>query len=336
MDNYIGIDISKTSMEVYIPKNRLSISVENSKEGLKKLYSKLKKIYKREKDKIIFIYEATGSYSTLFEHYCHDKQIRCYKVDAAQSASFARTTKNRNKTDKTDAMMLAQMYVVAKKEDIKVPPKNEKAARMRALIKYYQTLTKEQTRVKNYLEASQHNLEERFIINRVKKRLQQIAAEREEILYKLITLIETDENYKKIYENIQSITGIGAQSAVILLYLFIRYPNASRQHITALCGLDPIERQSGTSVHKKAKISKQGITLVRGTLFMPTLVAIRTNPEMKYFYERLLQKGKPKPLALIAVMRKIILLAHSLYKNNQTYDPQRYLKYIAQNEKTLV
>lgn len=326
MDNYIGIDISKSSMSVYIPKNDMDIEIENSKEGLKSLYSKLKKQYKSEYKKIVFVYEATGSYSTLFEYFCQDKKIECFKVDAAQSSSFSRTIKNRNKTDRVDARMLSKMQVVANKKDIKVPSRDEEAYKIRSFIKYYNTLTKEKTRLKNYLEASTYNYEDNFVIKRVKKRIKYIEEERAEVIQNVIEIIKANKVYFKAYENIISITGIGSKSAAILLYLFLKYPNASRSHIVALCGLDPIERQSGTSVKKKPKISKQGITLVRGNLFMPTLCAIQKNQEMKYFYDRLVARGKPKPLVIIAVMRKLILLAHSLYKSGQKYDPQRYLK----------
>jgi len=103
--------------------------------------------------------------------------------------------------------------------------------------------------------------------------------------------------------------------------------NASRQQITALCGLDPTQRSSGTSVQHKERISKQGLSLVRAILYMPTLNTILYNPEMKFIYERLVGRGKPKMLAQMAIMRKVILLAHSLYKNNQEYDDKRYLHF---------
>ncbi len=156
--------------------------------------------------------------------------------------------------------------------------------------------------------------------------------EREEILEKVIEIIESNKKYKRAYENIRSITAVGKKSAAILLYLFLRYPDASRNQIVALCGLDAIERESGTSLKKRPKISKKGITLVRGNLFMPTLCSIQTNEELKAFYNRLVKRGKSKPTAVIATMRKMILLAHSLYKNDQTYDPKRYMKFM-QNKK---
>ena len=140
--------------------------------------------------------------------------------------------------------------------------------------------------------------------------------------------IKANTEYLNAYENITSIKGLGQKSGIVLLYLFLRYPNASRQQITALTGLDPVQKESGTSLKRKTRISKQGISLVRGLLYMPILVTVQYNDEMKHFYERLIETGKVKMSAQIAVMRKVVLLAHSLYKNNERYDETKYLNFI--------
>ena len=327
MDNYIGIDVAKVTLQIYIPKNNLDIEIKNTGSGLKSLYSKLKKQYKKEINNVVFIYESTGAYSTILEHFAEKNKIKCFKVGAYQSASFAKVIKNRSKTDLVDARMLSQMYILAKEKDIKIPVRDENAHQIRSYIKYYQSLVKDEIRAKNYLEASTFNLEDRFVLKRVEKRIKSLQAEQVDIISKTMEIINANEKYKKAYENITSIKGIGEKSGIILLYLFLRYPNASRQHITALCGLDPIQRSSGTSVQHKERISKQGLSLIRAILFMPTLVTIQHNKEMKFIYDRLVNRGKPKSLAQIAVMRKIILLAHSLYKNDEQYDENRYLKF---------
>ena len=327
MDNYIGIDVAKVTLQVFIPKNESDVEIENSLDGLKKLYSKLKKQYKRSINDIVFVYESTGSYSTILEHYCQTKAIKCFKVGAYQSASFSKVIKNRNKSDVVDARMLSQMHILARKGDIKVPSRDEKAHQIRSFIKYYQSLVKEERRMTNYLEAASFNLEDKYVLKQVKKKIAHIQKEQVTIIDKVMEIIKANSLYYEAYKNITSIKGVGEKSGIILLYLFLRYPNASRQHITALCGLDPIQRSSGTSVQHKERISKQGLSLVRAILFMPTLSAIQHNEEMRLIYERLVERGKPKMLAQMAVMRKVILLAHSLYKNKEQYDPKRYLNF---------
>ena len=232
--------------------------------------------------------------------------------------------------------MLSQMYILAKEKDIKVPKRDEKAHQIRSYIKYYQSLVKEHRRQSNYLEAATYNLEDKFILKQVKKKITSIEKEQTMIIEKVLEIIKSNPMYHQSYKNITSIKGIAEKSGIILLYLFLKYPNASRQQITALCGLDPIQRNSGTSVQHKERISKQGLSLVRAILYMPTLNTIVHNKEMKLIYDRLLERGKPKMLAQMAVMRKVILLAHSLYKNNQEYNEEKYLKFTQVKEADLL
>ena len=327
MNNYIGIDVAKATLQIYIPKGDSDLEIKNNPKDLKKLYSKLKKQYKKELNKIVFVYESTGAYSSILEQFCQEKEILCFKVGAYQSASFSKVVKNRSKTDKTDARMLSQMHILAKAKDIKVPQRDEKVHQIRSYIKYYQSLIKEHKRQSSYLEAATYNLEDTFVLKQVKKKIASIEKEQAMIIEKILEIIKANPTFKQAYENITSIKGVAEKSGIILLYLFLKYPNASREQITALCGLDPIQRSSGTSVQHKERISKQGLSLVRAILYMPTLTTIVHNPEMKLIYDRLVERGKPKMLAQMAVMRKVILLAHSLYKNNQKYDGSRYLKF---------
>ena len=335
MENYIGIDIAKSTLQIYIPLNKMDIELENSPDGLKQLYSKLKKLYgkaKKDINEIVFVYESTGSYSTMLESYCQKQEIKCFKVGAYQSSSFSKTIKNRNKTDKVDARMLSRMYILAEPNDIKVPYRDTKAHQIRSLMKYYQSLVKEETRLSNYLEAATYNLEDDYVLHKVQLKIKNLKKEQTTLISKILTIIKDNKEYSQAYDNITSIKGVGEKSGIILLYLFIRYPNASRQHITALSGLDPIKKESGTSVNKRARISKQGMSIVRSILFMPVMTTVIYNAEMKHFYDKLLKRGKCKSLAQIAVMRKIILLAHSLYKNNEEYNPEKYLEYIEKEE----
>jgi transposase len=328
MDNYIGIDIAKATLQIYIPKGQLDLEVANTKAGLSHLYKQLKETYKEAFHDLVFIYESTGSYSRPLEQFCQKKEIDCFKVGAYQSVSFSKTIKNRNKTDRVDARMLSAMHIVVREGDIKVPYRDEDAHQLRSYIKYYQSLNKEKTRLKNYLEAATYNQEDHYILNQVKKRIKQTDKEQDKLIALSMVVIKANSDYLTAYENITSIKGVGQTSGIVLLYLFLRYPHASRQQITALTGLDPVQNESGTSLRRKTRISKQGISLVRGILYMPILCIVQHNDEMKIFYDRLIEAGKPKMSAQIAVMRKVVLLAHSLYENNQKYDETKYLDYI--------
>ena len=111
------------------------------------------------------------------------------------------------------------------------------------------------------------------------------------------------------------------------VHLFLKYPDANKKQLVSLVGLDPTRFDSGSSIHKISKISKAGVKIYRDVLFMGTMTATRCNPEMKIFFDRLKENGKHTTQAQIAVMRKmIIIIAHSLYKNNEKYSAKVYQK----------
>ena len=147
------------------------------------------------------------------------------------------------------------------------------------------------------------------------------------------SLILSDEIMIQKFENITSMIGIGDRAAIALIHLFNSYPDANRQEITALSGLDAIENTSGTSVQRRTRISKKGSAIYRSMLFMPVLSAIQHNPYMKLFYDRLKANTKHSTSAQIAVMRKMILIAHSLYKNNNKFDNKVYERGLGWKEK---
>ena len=131
--------------------------------------------------------------------------------------------------------------------------------------------------------------------------------------------VRKDEALSQRLDAIASIKGVGELTALILLHLFIRYSDANQRQIVSLAGLDPVMRESGSSVRGKVKISKAGDRIYRGALFMPAMVAIRHNKKLKAYYERLKANGKHTTVAQVAVMRKILIIAYSLYKSGEMY-----------------
>ena len=143
--------------------------------------------------------------------------------------------------------------------------------------------------------------------------------EQKRLLETLRDTVRKDPQLSQKLEAIASIPGIGELTALILLHLFIRYPGANQRQIVSLAGLDPVIRESGSSIKGRTKISKAGDRIYRGALFMPAMVAIRHNAKLKAYYERLKNSGKHTTVAQVAVMRKLLVIAHSLYKSGETY-----------------
>lgn len=323
MYNYIGIDISKSSLQIYIKHNDTDIELENSSKGLKQLYSKLKKIYK-DISSIVFIFEPTGSYSSLIQKFCYEKSIKCFIVKPSQSSAFSKTIKNRNKTDVIDARMLYRMHKIAVEDDITIPSYDKELDSIKSYMTYYKSIVKERISKNNQLEASLAKEDDIFVIKRLRTKIKALKKEEKEIIDILLNLIRSNTTYYKRFDAIVSFKGIGNITGIVLFELFMRYKDASSKEIVALCGLDPIQINSGTSLKRRSRISKQGSKLIRSTLFMGVLIAINHNPHMRDFYDRLKANGKHTTVAQIAVMRKMVVIAFSLFKNVQNYDINRY------------
>ena len=114
----IGLDVSKETISVYIPISHLNYEIRNTFDGMKKLISKLKKLYKKALNELVFVYEPTGSYSELLKRYCAKKSIKTFPINPKRSHNFAKANGNRNKTDIDDAKILSEAIVLAKDGDI--------------------------------------------------------------------------------------------------------------------------------------------------------------------------------------------------------------------------
>jgi transposase len=320
VSNCIGIDVSKASINVHISKNSQDLVFENSLKGFKSLFSKLKKIYKKDIENIIFIFEPTGSYSEALRKYCFQKQIKCFIINPKQFSNYAKALGIEVKNDVEDARVLSQALPLAKDGQVKVPVFNEDVEHIKELMSYYKYNKKQTTQQKNHLESLTSKDGDKFSIKELKKSIEESIKKEQKIIEQVQTLIDSTDEYRVAYENITSIKGVGQIAGIALLHLFLKYPEANQRQITSLVGLNPIYRQSGTSVQSGYRIAKTGAGLYRGVLFMATLSAIQYDKNFKAVYDRLKLKGKHSTSAQIAVMRKIILTAHSLYKNNKEYD----------------
>ena len=320
MDNCIGIDVSKASINIHIAKNGQDLQVDNSVKGLRSLRSKLKKIYKKEIEDNVFIFEPTGSYSESLRKYCHQQKIKCFIINPKQFSNYAKALGVEVKNDIEDARVLSKAIVIAKEGQVKIPQYDEDVERIKELMAYYKFTTKQTTQQKNHLESLSSKDGDAFAIRELRTSIKASKSKERRIIEQIQTIIESNVKYKNDYENIISMIGIGQIGAISLLHLFLKYPEANQRQITSLTGLNPIYRQSGTSIQSGYRISKTGAKTYRGSLFMAAMTAIRYDDNFRFFYERLKANGKQTTQAQIAVMRKMIITAHSLYKNNRKYD----------------
>lgn len=321
----IGLDISKSTVNVHIPLTQLDLEIENSLSSFKALYSKLKKLYKKEIDKLTFIFEPTGGYSSLLYRFCADKKTQVFLINPKQSSNFSKAVAQRNKSDRVDAKVLSQAILVAREGEIAVPSINPLVEEIKELMVYYKLKMKQRVQLSNHLESLESKQSNSLLTKRLKKEIKALKEIEVSLMDEMYELITQDKKLKQQYDCIESIDGLGKVSSIALLHLFLRYPNTNQRQITSLAGLDPIIKESGTSIKGRSRISKAGAKLYRGSLFMATMSATRHNAQMKYVYERLKANGKHTTLAQIAVMRKLVVIAHSLFKSGETYDKDAFI-----------
>ncbi|MGD1157956.1 MAG: transposase [Terriglobia bacterium] len=150
-------------------------------------------------------------------------------------------------------------------------------------------------------------------------RAQQRALQR--LTREALQLIAQDPDLKLRFQLLLTTRGIAETSAVqILAELAVLSPNLQVRQWVAHAGLDPRQYSSGSSVHKKTRISKTGNRHLRRGLYMPALVAVRHDPHVRAYYEHLLARGKLKMQALVAVMRKLLHAIYGMFKSRQPFD----------------
>ena len=311
MKNYIGIDISKSSIDVYDGKK--SYKFENNEIGFNSIVFLVEDI----KD-TVFIFEPTGVYSYALTEFCSKKSIKVVMVGPKESRDFARSLKVRSKTDKIDAKVLYKYQSHIEPKMIKIPTVNHQGIKIQEMLNVYEGLQASKQKCINQLESvSKSNKDLLRILHRTIKNLE---IEAQKLFNKIELLLLKDEKTKKRYDAICTIPSIGQKSALYLSAFFLKYPSANAKEVTALMGLDPVMRDSGL-FRGRQRISKHGGQQLRNLLYLPTLCAIQHNDRIKDFYLRLTSRAKTKKLAVIAAMRKLILMAFSIFNSEESYQP---------------
>lgn len=201
----IGLDVSKASLSVHIPLNSLDFEIKNTLKDLKSRAvskarkcpwgAKLKKLYKKDIDKLVFVYEPTGSYSALLTKFCALKNIKSFIINPKQSSNFAKALGYRSKSDKIDAHMLSQAIAIAKEKEIKVPIINATAEDIKELMSYYMFTVKQRVAVNNHHEALNAKDGNAYALKDLKKRIKESKFKEAEILSKIKDIIQEDKKY---------------------------------------------------------------------------------------------------------------------------------------------
>jgi len=264
--------------------------------------------------------EATGLYGLDLALTLEAAGVALMVANPRAVRHFAQALMRRSKTDRLDAAVLTE-YAARLPFQPWRPP-SASALKLLAVARRLEALTDIMAAEKNRLHAASLSEALPAIIRRDIQRsiqTQQRAVQR--LTRAAQEFIAADPSLAERYQLLLSIPGLGPTSALhVLAELLLLGPDLDVRQWVAYAGLDPRQYTSGSSVHKKARISKAGNKHLRRALYMPALVAVRHDPHLRAFYEHLVERGKTKLQALVAVMRKLLHAIYGIFKHHQPYD----------------
>ena len=306
MQPTIGIDISKDRLDAYRLSDGQRIQVTNDEPGHKALIGWIGKA-----DPPLVVFEATGAYHRQLEARLGATSVPHVKVNPRQARRFAEATGRLAKTDRVDAAMLARMGAVLDLAEQAAPRKI--LSELRELAAVRRALVKDRTAAKTRLCIAVLPLVRR----QLNARIRQIEAQLAQIDAAMSDRVAKDQTMARKRDILVSIPGIGEATALAMLVEMPELGTLGAKRAASLAGLAPMTRQSG-KWRGKERI-RGGRPMLRRAVYMPALVATRCNPAMKRTYQRLIGAGKPAKLALTAVMRKLVVLADALIRDDRKW-----------------
>jgi len=305
----IGVDISKATLDAHRLSDSAAAQFSNDEAGFRALTAWLK-----GGDIARIVYEPTGPYHRDFEVALR-KGFPLTKVNPLQARRFAQSLGTRAKTDAVDARMLAMMGAA-----LSLPPQPQMSGIQRDLKELHiarLALLKDRTRTLNRQGALTLGLLKR----QAKARLKQLGAQLEAVDKAITDRLQSSPKTARATEIICSIPGLSKVSAAALLTKMPELGTLNNKQVSSLAGLAPMTRQSGQWRGKS--FIGGGRKLLRNALYMPALVAMRHNPDLKSKYTALIGTGKPAKVALVALMRKLIILVNTLIREDREWEKNR-------------
>ncbi len=264
--------------------------------------------------------ESTGLYGLDLALTLHQAGVEVMVANPRAVRHFAHAMMQRSKNDRLDARVLCEF--AARMPFVAWRPPSPSALKLVAVARRLEALTDMLAAEKNRRHAASLSQAIPPIIRRdVQRSIQTQQRAIERLTRAVQEFILDDPELSRRFELLLSIPGVGETSAVHLLAELTLLPaDMNVRQWVAYAGLDPREYTSGTSVHKKVRISKSGNKHLRRALYMPALVAVQHQPHLRAFYEHLQARGKTKLQALVATMRKLLHALFGMFKHNQLFD----------------
>lgn len=322
----VGIDISKSTFTACICMRQINGGLtftevktfKNLSSGFNQLLRWVRKVCYSEVD-LVFLMEATGVYYEHLAHHLYGLNQVVHVVLPNMSKHYFSSLNVKTKTDEVDAKVLSQFGVERDHKHWEAP--RESLLKLRNLTRFYVQLQEQKTAINNIKHSKEAGYDvQRFIMKSNKQLVKQIDKHIATVKAEISKQIEADPELKEQINKVLTIKGVGMITVVTILAETNGFNQVQNlKQLASYAGYDVVERQSGSSIKGKTRISKKGNRYIRNALYFPAMVACRYNPELKATYLRIIQRKPSKMVGQVAIQRKLLLLIYTLWKNNTTY-----------------
>lgn len=303
---YVGVDVCKAHLDIYLHPLGQHLRVTNDRHGIQRLKHKLARL-----DIVLVVIEATGKYHRLAHRSLSQTGFAVAVVNPLRSRLFAEALGTLAKTDRVDARMLAILGEALGPQA--KPPAPEALEALQELVRARNAATAERTALANRLKASQTA----FLKAELRRRLKSLDGHIQRLAKEIVQRIAAGPALARRYEILLSIPGVGPVVAAELIADLAELGCLDRHACACLAGVAPFADDSGNSAGQRH--IKGGRSHVRRALYWAALSAAKHNPDLRAFYKRLIENGKKPKVALTAVMRKIVILANTLLKEDRLW-----------------
>jgi transposase len=318
---YLGVDVSKKKLDCMLRDASSgkvkSKSVPNTPAGFIEL---LEFLSKNSPIQPHIIMEPTGTYHEAAALALADAGLVVSLVNPAQLRSFADGIGVKNKTDKEDSAVLARYGEVQKPAPWQPP--SPSARRLKALLARRDAVADDLQRECNRQEANDFSPAPEAVRESITQSIAFLESELKRLEAMIKTHIDNDPDLRDKKKLLETIPGVGPRVASHMTALFAGRTFERAEQLAAYLGLVPVQRESGSSVRGRPRMSKAGPAYLRKVLYMPAVTARRWNPHIKALNDRLLAKGKSKMSIIGAAMRKLAHLCFGVIHSGKPYDPK--------------
>lgn len=306
-NTYAGVDVSKEKLDAFHPDWSDPRTFANDSRGVRQLFAALP-------EGVHLIVEATGGYERLLVESCWKQSKPVSLINPRQIRDFAKATGKHAKTDAIDARLLTKFgSLLLPAPTTELRPEQSK---LKELVRRLESLVQSRNAEKNQLKQAVCP----EVRNDIKSMIRVLDGRIAKLEKAITALIKNDDELCERCRRMVQIKGVGPLLAAVLLAELPELGSIGDRQASSLCGLAPFNRESGK--WKGRRMIGSGRRRVRRALCMPALSAVRHNRHLAAVYRRLVDAGKPKKVALVAVMRKLVCLINRLM-SDPSFEPTR-------------